>query len=83
MSHGEVLAGSNGEDERGCKGKKGGRRAVVIVRLLHRNTLRVKGTAYGEESLVSESKNGFFDGCISIELCVGGVEVSVIDKFSC
>ena len=78
MSNGEVLARSNGEDERGCKGKKGGR-----VCTFHWYLKRVKGTAYGEESLVSESDNGVLNGGIPIELHICGVEVSVVDKFSC
>lgn len=45
--------------------------------------MRVKGTPYGEESLVCEFENRVFYGGIPIEFYVGGVEVSVVDKFSC
>ena len=36
-----------------------------------------------QKGLVNKSKNGVLDGGIPIEDNIGGVEVFVIDKFSC
>lgn len=77
MTSGEALTGSNGEDEGGCKGKKSGR-----VRRFHGYSVRVKGASYGEEGLVGKSKDGVLDGGINGEDYVGGIEVSVVHKFS-
>lgn len=69
MSNWEVLARSNGEDERGCKGKWGGRRVLCFH---HGHSVRVKGTVNGKESLVGKSENGVLINCgIPIKLYVG------------
>ena len=78
MTSREFLTRSNGEDKRSSKGKRGGR-----VGWYHGYSVRVEGMAYGEKGLVSKSKNGVLDGGIPIEGNIGGVEVFVIDKFSC
>lgn len=78
MSNREVLTRRNRKDERGCKGKKGGRK----VAFFHWYFLRVKGTPYGEESLVCKSENRVLNGGITEKFDVGGVEVYVVDKFS-
>lgn len=44
--------------------------------------MRIKGTAYREEGLVSQSENGVLDCGITNEVDIGGVEVSVVHKFS-
>lgn len=71
MSCGKVLKRGNGEDEGGGK-----------IGRFDGYFLRVKGSAYGEEGLVREGENGVLDCGIAKEEDVGGVEVSVIHKFS-
>lgn len=61
MSCNRVFDGGNRENEGGCKGENGGR-----VGRFDRYFFRVKSTAYGEETTISESENRGLNGGISI-----------------